>query len=90
MCLDQERRIIYVFGGLTLQDRSSSTLSPGERRYSGFYEYDIANGEWRRRREDAAAMQAAAASAAAAAAAQGNGGGNTEETKNNSEKHYSV
>lgn len=48
MCIDVEKRIIYVFGGKILTPRSvtSSISTSSEPEYSGLYSYHIATNTW--------------------------------------------
>ena len=54
MCIDQDTRTIYVFGGQSLQScMSEGTMaSTGEKTYSGLFEYHIPTNTWRKRCDD--------------------------------------
>jgi hypothetical protein len=41
MCLDEEHRVIYVFGGRTLGNPNNESI------YSGLYQYDIEKNKWK-------------------------------------------
>ncbi|XP_055919680.1 muskelin isoform X2 [Eupeodes corollae] len=46
MCIDIEKRMIYVFGGKILTPRSVSNIASGEPEYSGLFSYHIATNTW--------------------------------------------
>lgn len=58
MCVDQETRTIYVFGGQSLLNNSADSspiaaaIAAGEKTYSGLFEYHIPTNTWRKRRDD--------------------------------------
>lgn len=54
MCIDQETRTIYVFGGQSLFQSytEGSSSSSSEKSYSGLYDYHIPTNTWKKRRDD--------------------------------------
>uniref|UniRef100_A0A1A9ZKV8 LisH domain-containing protein n=1 Tax=Glossina pallidipes TaxID=7398 RepID=A0A1A9ZKV8_GLOPL len=46
MCIDAEKRMIYVFGGKVLTPRSVSACTSSETEYSGLFSYHIATNTW--------------------------------------------
>ncbi|ALC41608.1 muskelin, partial [Drosophila busckii] len=46
MCMDTDKRTIYVFGGKILTPRSSTATSAIEAEYSGLFSYHIATNTW--------------------------------------------
>lgn len=46
MCIDVEKRMIYVFGGKILSPRSATNIASGEPDYSGLFSYHIATNTW--------------------------------------------
>jgi hypothetical protein len=54
MCIDQETRTIYVFGGqsLFISMSEGGPLSTSEKMYCGLFEYHIPTNTWKKRRDD--------------------------------------
>lgn len=52
MCLDPEKRNIYVFGGQSLFVNSSGEEPRGEKKFSGLFVYHIPTSSWTKLRED--------------------------------------
>lgn len=46
MCIDSDKRNIYVFGGKILTPRSVSNTTSNEPEYSGLFSYHIATNTW--------------------------------------------
>ncbi|XP_067630617.1 muskelin isoform X2 [Eurosta solidaginis] len=46
MCIDSDKRTIYVFGGKILTPRSVSNTTSNEAEYSGLFSYHIATNTW--------------------------------------------
>ena len=64
MCIDQDTRTIYVFGGQSLfntplnsavtEDLRDTRVQSSDKIYSGLYEYHIPTNTWRKKRDDIA------------------------------------
>lgn len=52
MCIDQETRTIFVFGGQTVLGMETSPGSSQDKKFSGLYEYHIPTNTWKKRRDD--------------------------------------
>lgn len=46
MCIDIEKRMIYVFGGKILTPKNVNSIASGEPDYSGLFSYHIATNTW--------------------------------------------